>query len=196
MFAYCNNNPVKYIDPDGHRFLGFGFQFEIQVGDISYGFEIIIYTDPTVCGDKSFLVVSYCYSGYDISIGDLQQTQDLVETLITTFAFETDCINIEMFYSAVTVIYNGAGVSGGAFLLFGDDDFVSPSDYSGGFETWSFSAKIKAVTATFFHSFSDTCDAYGFKIGAHFDGLQSRTLNPFGITYSRSDYSDPCVWGE
>ncbi len=175
--------------------MGFGFQFEIQVGDISYGFEVIIYTDPKVCGDKDFLVVSYCYTGYDVSIGELQQVTDLVETLITTFAFETDCINVETFYSAVTFIYNGAGISGGAFLLYGDDDFSTPNDYSGGFETWSFSGKVKDATVTFFHSFSDKCDAYGFKVGAHFDGLRSRTSHRFGIAYSRSDYSDPYVWG-
>lgn len=193
MFAYCINNPVVYIDPNGYEFIGFGFQFEIQIGDISYGFEVVIYTDAEVCDGEDFVVAVYNYSGYDVSIGDMQQVSNIIETLVTTFVYDTHNEDLEAFYSAATFVFNGAGVSGGAYLLFGNENFDDPSDYSGGFETWSASAKIKGVTVTGFHSFSETCDAYGFKIGAHFDGLRVSNSAPFGFAYSRSYYSQPCI---
>ena len=36
MFAYCNSNPPNHCDPTGLRIVGFGVQFEVQIGDISY----------------------------------------------------------------------------------------------------------------------------------------------------------------
>ena len=96
-------------------------------------------------------------------------------------------------YSAVTYLLNGVGMSGGAFLIDGNDNFVSPESYSGGFEAWSASIPIKGFNVTGFHAYSETCDAYGVKIGAHFDGIQEKAKNPFGIAYSRSFYSAPII---
>ena len=194
MFAYCNNNPVNFCDPSGLRFVGFGVQFEVQVGDISYGGEVVIYTDPLVCGGKDYVVASYTYSGYDISIGELSQIQDIVEALLTTAVFETGDPDVEAWYSAVTVILNGAGVSGGAFIIDGNDDFISPESYSGGFEAWSVTIPIKGAKGAGFRASSSTCDAYGFKVGASFDGLRTKSKHPFAVAYSRSDYSDPYIW--
>ena len=184
---------MVYLDPSGYEFVGFGFQLDILVGDISYGYEVVIYTDDEVCNGEDFVVAVYDYSGYDVSIGDLQQITDIVETLVTTFVYDTHNADLEAFYSAVTFIFNGAGISGGAYLLFGNDDFDDPSDYSGGFETWSATLKIRGVSVTGFHSYSETCDAYGFKIGSHFSGLKESLSLPFGVSYSRSYYSSPCI---
>ena len=164
---------------------------DVRTGDISHGYEIVIYTVDQVCGGKDYLVSVYSYSGYDVSIGDLQKASDIVETLITTMVFETNSDDVEAWYSAVTFIYNGVGISRGAFLLYGNDNFHSPESYSGGFETWSASFPVKGTTVTGFHAFSSTCDAYGVKIGVGSEGLWSKVSNPFGIACSRSNYSNP-----
>lgn len=193
MFTYCVNNPIVYIDPNGFRFIGYGFQIDFQIGDVSYGYEVVIYTDDEICRGEDYLVTTYSYSGYDVSVGDLQKIYDIAEVLITTAVFESRNDNAQAFYSAVTTVLNGAGLSGGAFLLYGNENFKTPLDYSGGFETWSGSVKIKGATVTGFHSFTEKCDAYGVKIGMHLDGLRKKGNNPFGIAYSRSDYSAPCI---
>ena len=175
------------------RIVGFGIQFEVQVGDISYGVELVIYTDPQVCGGEDYVVAIYNYSGYDISIGELQKWGNIAESLVSTAVFETHNDNVEGWYSAVTFVLNGVGASGGAFIIDGNDDFVSPESYSAGFETWAFSVDYKGASISGFHSFSNTCDAYGVKIGAHLDGIRDKRKYPFGITYSRSYYSDPFI---
>ena len=193
VFAYCINSPTNFFDSQGTRCIGFGVQIEVPVGDITYGLEIIFYWDDTICGDNNLVVAVYNYSGYDISIGELQQVNDIVEALLTVVMSEQGNDDLTEWYSAVTYIFNGFGISGGAFLLFGDDDFETVYDYSGGFETWSASGNILGSTVTGFHSFSEHCDAYGAKIGKHFEGIRPSLWNPFAITYSRTDYSDPYV---
>ena len=193
MYAYCANNPIVYVDPNGLRCVGFGFQLDLQTGDISNGVEVVIYTDPQVCNGENYLIVIYTYSGYDLSVGDLAKVYDIAEALVTTAVFETHNADVEAWYSAVTFVLNGAGISGGAFVIDGNDDFVSPESYSGGFETWSFSVPVKNATVTGFHAFSSTCDAYGVKIGVGFDGLKPKKKPPFGFSYSRSFYSDPHI---
>ena len=62
MFAYCINNPVLYIDHNGnkskvdkdsYRFVGIGFQFELNIGSYEIGVEIIVYYDEEVCRGKN-----------------------------------------------------------------------------------------------------------------------------------------------
>ena len=194
MFAYCGNNPVNFCDPLGLRFVGFGFQFEVQVGDISYGGEVVIYTDPLVCGGNDYLVASYTYSGYDLSVGELAHMEEIIEALLTTAVFETGNPDVEAWYSAVTVVLNGAGISGGAFVIDGNDSFTSPESYSGGFEAWSVTIPYKGAKGTAFHAYSSTCNAYGLKVGVAFDGIRTKPSNPFAVAYSRSNYSDPYIW--
>ena len=193
MYAYCGNNPVVFFDPTGFRFVGFGVQLEIQVGDISYGVEIVFYTDSLVCDGKDLCVALYTYSGYDISLDQLDQVNYIIETLVTTLAFTTDNTDVQAWYSAVTFILNGAGASGGAFYIDGNDYFDSPEDYSGHFATQSVSVPYKGTTITGFHAESPTCDAYGVKIGVSFSGLRERKKKLFTIAYSHSDYSKPKI---
>ena len=191
MFSYCNNSPCNHNDPTGLRLVGYGFQADFRTGDISRGAEVIIYTDPQVCGGEDRLVTIYTYSGYDLSVGNMETVNNVVEALVTTAVFETNNSDVYAWYSAVTTVLNGAGVSGGAFVIDGNKQFKSPEDYSGSFETQSLTGEIKGVSVTGFYSYSPTCKAYGMKAGVGFDGIAPSSKRPFDITYSRSFYSKP-----
>ena len=105
MFAYCNNNPVQYVDFNGnkaevatkedrYRFVGIGFQGELDVGGYEVGFEIIVYYDELVCGGKEPLVAVYLYEGAFVDNEDILKSTKYLQTIEKlTLAITTNAID-------------------------------------------------------------------------------------------------------
>lgn len=62
------------------------------------------------------------------------------------------------------------------------------SDYSGSFETLSFSGTFNGMNAGMYYSYCDTCFAVGIKVGL---STPKPHLLPVDFSYSRTDYSQP-----
>ena len=87
MYAYCLNNPVRYRDSfgvsaeeatdtdesdneekdPGTRVVGAGIQFDLDVGMSTAGYEIILFWDPTVCGEGNWKIAVYNYNGISVN---------------------------------------------------------------------------------------------------------------------------------
>ena len=157
--------------------------------------EFILYFDETVCGGEDYLLVMYTYSGYEVPIQELSSLTNKVEAVLLAYLTENAEICGDAFIGAVDSFLSGIGASGGAFWIDGNEDFVSPDNYQGSFETLSLSLEIGGVNVTGFHSYSDTCDVYGAKVGRKEPGILQPPKLPFGLgfSYSRTDYSAPIV---
>ena len=207
MFAYCQNNPVMYIDPFGDRIVGFGVQGEITIGGISVGIEIVIYFDPEVCGNSDFMIVAYTYSGYELSLSQLDSIMEVIDiTGIAccmessyTFSGEADYQNYletSLLGQVLRGLFmKGGSVAVGIFAIDGNAKFDDPSDYSGKFQSLSASVSVNGRTGTGFYSYSGKCNTYGFKYGVSLPsgkGLLKRALSVDG-SYSVSYYSSPII---
>ena len=187
------NNPTNCADTNGQKVVGVGVQVEIQLGDVSIGVEFIWYFDPSVCGENDGLLVNYVYSGYEIPVQELNSLTNKVEALLLAYTTEQTEFSGDVFIGLVDTFLSGIGASGGAFWIDAKSDFKSPSDYSGSFETISFSVNVKGASVTGFHSYSDKCDVYGAKVGKKLPGVIKPPKLPIGMSYSRSDYSEPRI---
>ena len=205
MFAYCQNNPVIYIDPYGDRIVGIGVQGEITIGGISVGIEIVIYFDPEVCGDSKFMIVAYTYSGYELSARQLSTIMGLIDIAAIAGCMESSYnlseeYNTYLENSVLGQVLRGIFLQGGSATLglFGIDggvEFNDPTDYSGKFESLSLSMSTNGRTGSVFYSYADKCVAVGMKYGVSLPpgkGLLKRMLS-FDGSYSVSYYSDPIV---
>ena len=210
MFAYCLNNPVIYIDPAGKRIVGAGIQGELESDGNSVGFEIVIYTDPTVCGDSEYLVVLYVYSGYELSFSQVEDIQALIDcacnALPTELLYGTfqqgayDAYQIANLERILMYLSDEIGASLGVFLIDGSSSFKNASDYSGSFTTLSFSVGRKNISLTGFLALGDTCKAYGVKGTYTLASLDHKNFLKyiavplsFDGSISRSYYSDPII---
>ena len=187
------NNPTNCVDANGQKVVGVGVQIELQLGDVSTGVEFIWYFDPSVCGEKDGLIVRYVYSGYEIPVQELNSLTNKVEALFLAYTTEQTEFSEDVFIGLVDTFLSGIGASGGAFWIDAKSDFISPGDYRGSFETLSFSVDTKYGSVTGFHSYSDKCDVYGAKFGNKLPGVIKPPKLPIGMSYSRSDYSDPTI---
>ena len=191
MFAYCRNNPVCYIDPFGDRIVGVGFQIELQVGDVCVGMELVVYFDPEVCNGKDMALVFYTYSGASFNSSELISTVSLLAKESMLVVTELGTVEQDVLLLALMSLMVDFGLSGGVFMLDGNDDFTEYSDYSGTFDSFSGSVNVNGVDYTFFRSTCSTCTSYGFKVGVASN--PKKKLIPFEFGYSRTCYSDPQV---
>ena len=188
MFAYCGNSPVVNKDPEGNRIVGVGIQINFGAGEVSFGVEIVVYFDPQVCNGYSYRVELYTYTGCDASAMDIMQMDSVMEIIQTMTAVELGNMDQDELLWMCKCLMEEKSLSGGVFVINGNDDFLSPESYSGGFETISVTGGIGYYSAGVFYSYSPTCDVYGIKIG-------TSTPRPIwcliDVSYGRSEYSKP-----
>ena len=207
MFAYCGNNPVVCVDNYGERFVGFGFTVDVTSDRGTYGVEVVIYLDEEVINNSSenescdnedpFVLVVYTYSGVSISSDDLGNISNTAIAAAVLFNNDVDLSKLsetncdEILISLNAFISGQCEVSGGAFLIFGNDLFVSPSSYSGPFDCFSgtFRRPGSRVGYTGYFSSSDTCTVWGLKV----TGSTKIALLPFAVSYSKTYYSKPII---
>ena len=170
--------------------MGFGFQLDFDTGTTTGGIEIVIYIDETVCGDNDYKIVIYNYSGAEISVSDMSNISNLLLSELTMSYAEIGTWEQDAVLFLLKTIMEGVGMSGGVFVIDGNDDFKSADSYSGAFETVSLSAQIKNTTHAIYYSYSPTCEAYGYKVGIT---TSVKKIWPFMLdaTYSRTEYSSP-----
>ena len=192
MFAYCGNCPNNNIDICGckyeeaddreerYRFVGIGFQGELNVGAYERGIEIIVYFDPLVCGGQQPVVAVYSYEGAFVDLDDFKKNPYFAKTIAKlTLAITTNAIdeqNAEALLIALqAALFNDVGLSGSIVGIFANDDFRSTESYCGAFDT--FSATVKHVKITY--SWSPSCRVVA--VG----GSSSR----YDISYGQSYYT-------
>ena len=207
MYAYCGNNPVIYMDPNGDRIVGVGVQGELSVGDVSVGFEVVIYFDPEVCKDSDYKIVVYTYSGYELSTDQLNSIYAMIDAAAVAACIEEsyDTFGGNDFQSYMdtsllgqalrSVLIKGGSATAAFFAIDGDASFDDPSDYSGKFESVSFSGTVNGKTCGLFLATADGCRSYGVKAGLSLPASRNLTLGPiaWGMSYSTTYYSDPYV---
>ncbi len=189
MFAYCLNNPVLYVDINGdiaedateedhYRFVGIGFQGELDVGGYEVGVEIIVYYDELVCGGKEPKVAVYSYEGAFVDEEDMMKSTNYLQTVEKlTLAITTNVIdeqNAESLLIALqAAVFKDVGVSGSIVGIFGNKDFETTESYAGPFTTYS--ATINHVKVSV--STCSTC--FSVAVGASSD----RFAVSFGQSY-------------
>ena len=196
MFAYCLNNPIRYLDSTGrqaenatenenseeeneYRFVGIGFQGELNVGSYEVGFEIIVYTDPLVCGGNEPKVAVYFYEGMFVDIEDITKIDEvskiIAKLMLAVTSNAIDEQNAEALLIALQQsIFKDIGASGSVVAIFGNGIFISTASYEEGFE--SISATINHVKFTY--SKSPACRVIGV-------GLSS---SKYDLSYGQSYY--------
>ncbi len=178
MFAYCGNKPVDRVDacgtaydessgetPDGYRVVGAGLQFEVDYGNMTVGFEIIVYWDVEECSEGQAIIAIYSYSGVsanflDKNLGSIVST--IKDNISTLTSGTTDAIS-----TVVDILTGKYSVSISGLLLLGTNEFTSVTSYEGPFVSMYGSFKhIKGSVAV-----SNNCIAIG--IGTTSDGTPS-----------------------
>ena len=188
MFAYCNNNPVAFVDSEGERPVGFGLQFEISANGVSIGFEIVAYFDPIVCNGSRMIITCYTYSGADISLDSLINMESLMSAFYSLTTLELANMDQDTILFLGNALMEGIDASGSFFYIDGNEDFDSPTDYSGSFDTLYFTGSFCGKNAGMYYSYCNTCFAVGIKVGI--STPKARFL-PIDFGYSRTVYSDP-----
>ena len=185
MFAYCNNNPIMYVDfhgnkpevateEDRYRFVGIGFQGELDVGGYEVGFEIIVYYDELVCGVKEPMVAVYLYEGAFVDNEDIMNSGKYLQTVEKlTLAIMTNAIDEQnaeaLLISLQAVLFKDVGVSGSVVGIFGNQYFNTTESYSGSFTTYSATVNhVKVSVSTCSSCFSIAVGASTDRFGASF----------------------------
>ena len=176
MFAYCGNNPVCRIDPNGmdYRPVGAGIQLELDVGCYTGGFEVILYWDNTICDNGGWIVALYSYDGLS-----LDMTDPLAGSIVATVLDNTDLLmsgTEESMNSLLTILKGNVSASASGVLIFGDESFTSTESYEGPFT--SVSGNIGHIKGSFAYS----SNSYAFSVGATCSKKGSRG-------FSRTNYT-------
>ena len=205
MYAYSQNNPIIFLDPAGGRIVGIGVQGEITIGGISVGIEIVVYFDPEVCKDSNFIIVAYTYSGYELSASQLDSIKGLIDIGAVAACMESsqningkenhqDYLESSVLGQVLRGIFiDGGSATAGVFAIDGNENFDDPADYSGKFESFSFSVSTNGRTGSAFYSYAKDCVAVGVKYGVALPARKSLLRRAFSIdaAYSVSYYSNP-----
>ena len=211
MFAYCLNNPVRYVDYNGERIVGIGFTVDVTAGNATYGVEIVVYFDPKVVSstssnsEKNYSIAYYSYSGVSFSTNDLLENSaintdiSMIVGLLSTGEFDKTIedwnLGIttadEFLLSIIGLLSQSGEFSGGIFLIDGNDSFETPLSYSGGFDSYSVTVKKPGahLGATGYVSTSKTCVVYGAK-ATRSSGI---CIWPVAVSYSKTYYSKPTM---
>ena len=211
MFAYCNNNPIRYADYDGEQLVGIGFTVDVTTGNTTFGVDIVLYFDAEVVSstsddnEKKFSLAYYSYSGVSFSTNDLLENSIISDNiyllvgLLSSGAFDEaiESLNLgkttvdELLMSMVGLLSQTGEFSGGIFLIIGNETFKNPDAYSGGFDTYSFTIKKLGSRAgiTGYVSTSPYCTVYGIKATCS----SEIWLWPVAVSYSKTSYSDPIM---
>ena len=176
MFAYCGNNPIVFIDPEGteYRVVGADFQFDISFGCASAGLEIICYWDVEECSNGGVVIAGYIYNGASVPVNN-----PIVADIITTI---TDNLGSIREGSEDTLMMVGAmlskefSISVSGLLITGNEDFINTESYLGPFT--SVNVKLGKVSGAY--AYSDSCIAYA--LGYNFVGQPAKVS--WGISYT------------
>ena len=176
-FAYCGNNPIVNIDPTGqaYRLVGLGFQIEAQVGNASYGFEVIIFWDVEECINGYPVIAIYSYKGYSINTNDPFFAEILAQITDNTPLLLSDLGNAAMALETMSgLLCRDFSISISGLIVMGNKRFRSTSDYEHSFTSlgggWG---KVKGSIA-----YSDTC--YTISVGYNFS--MPKVAPSFGVS--------------
>ena len=201
MYTYCLNNPVRYRDSlgvaaeeatdtddsdndekdPGTRVVGAGIQFDLDVGMSTAGYEIILFWDPTVCGEGNWKVAVYNYNGICVSADD-----PFIQTVIACLMANAECFNLQdiendcvdkatAFLQVVLAslsMDHSIGVSG--VVVIGNSQFDGTEDYTEAFTSVNYSWDRFRGS----YAYADTCRAITF--GRNITGrslLPSRSIS-------------------
>ena len=185
MFAYCNNNPISFIDPDGNscRLVGAGIQFEIDVGGATFGIEVIVYWDVAECMNGGFTVAVYAYGGVSMPIND-----PLLASIVATITDNAALLeggNEEGVLAVAAMIGNGFSINVSGVMVFGYDNFTSTESYTESFTSiGGGTGRIKGS-----YAYSDSC--FAVSLGYDIAGIPSVDLG-FTPNVSKTYYWQVC----
>lgn len=199
-FAYCYNSPNLYIDPNGYEgWVGFGFQIDISTDHGTYGVEIVFYLDPDVVSEttdgtsENVVIAVYTYSGVSVNLLELAIAPQVYEMASSLDFSELNEMTADEILVTLSALLNEYNLSGSVFAIYGYDNFKSAYSYSGGFDTWTVTAR--KVYSTFsgglYYSYSNTCFAVGLK--ASLSTSPKFKCFPFDVQFSHTYYSDPYI---
>jgi len=164
IFSYCCNNPVVRRDihgtaykntTDDYRPVGAGVQLELDMGNISVGFEIIVYWDVEEGSLENPIVAVYDYSGGSTNFGD-----EYLGSIIATVKNNTNLLTSgteKGITAVIDILKKNYSVSVSGLLIMGNDEFRSITSYEGPFVSLYGSANhVKGALAV-----SSNCVAFG-----------------------------------
>ena len=131
---------------DDWRLVGFGLQVDASIAVFDVGAEMVVYTDKNVIDhtypEAEFVIAGYVYYGAGVSF-DLMSQEAIVNTV---FSNQTLLNYLSEIRQNPT---SPLSVSGSAFAVYGNEQFSSPDDYTGPFDTFSVTAgHIKGYYST------------------------------------------------
>jgi RHS repeat-associated protein len=154
LFAYCHNNPVMNIDPEGTftlRFIGCGIQIELSFGPICAGAEIVWYTSTRIQVSRSRLIPYLYYYGGAGASKDLS-------TVISKITNDPS----KLFNRKAISGFNG---SVSIFAIWANvDQFQGPKDYYG----YIFNAGFTAAGKKFYSEWNKTTWIVGVGLCTNF----------------------------
>ena len=133
-FEVKDQTNISKTTYNSYRFIGFGIQLELSVSIVTGGGELVFYTDSEILNGRPWYQPDfYLYGGAGLSAD--------IKHLISQL---TD--------NPALLLGNGSGtlVGGSAcvFAIFGNNDFHSPADYRGPFDSVSVTVAGKKVYAS------------------------------------------------
>ena len=152
MFAYCLNNPVRYADFSGQiaedvtdeeseeeeqktRLVGAGIQINIDAGSLTIGLEIILYWDPTVCGEGNWMIAIYTYGGVSVETYDAWLASIVAIMTDNASLLMADAENnvSSVIMLAAAALGSGFSFSISGVAIVGNEDFTTPRSYEQSF---------------------------------------------------------------
>ncbi len=183
-FVYCLNSPVNCVDDEGEkaRLVAIGIQLQVTIGDYQMGVEVVWYFDNNIRSFSRSSFEIYTYAGVSISLGELLADPNITKTIeaINTMVFSPSKIKRDL-----TSLYDrlscDLGGSISVFAIMGYENFKTPSDYCGTFQT------VGASTTHLqgYYSWSDTCFVIGVGVRKTFIGSD---LLPIDGSFGISEY--------
>ena len=208
MFAYCGNNPARYLDNNGMRaknatkkdeenfkVVGAGVQINGSAGgtlaSLGVGFEIVVYWGIPECKNNGGIIVAvYTYNEGDISFdtGSLPtKVQEIVDLIINN----ADLLKVDG-ANALQALLSGSkldvSISASVFAVTANSKFKTIIDYTKEFQNETIEiGSIKAGRA-----WSDRCKTYSigysYSVGKSFFRLSLPKISR-GRSYYRLIWS-------
>lgn len=135
VFTYCFNNPLNYKDAGGENAqpIGAGVQFELDIGNMSVGIEVILYWDVDECENGAPVIAVYIYGGVSVDVNNayiasvLGMITDNASLLIGEDGSGAGVMAL------AALLGDSFSVSVSGVLIVGNDNFNSTKDYEKSF---------------------------------------------------------------
>ena len=123
----------------------------------SFGVEIILYWGTQEAKDNGGLVIAiYLYGGIGIDLVESVVDFATITDLLIQYSDLMELDGVSALQTLMSFMTFNLSISVSGVLICGNENFKKASDYSGWFDTYSFSSK----TINAAYSWSDKCTAY------------------------------------